>query len=285
MDEIETTTRRTRTPGIQYPGASLADVLNLLGVLEADGGEVSVGRIAARVEMAEGAANFKRLLISARAYGLAEWVNADKTVLGITVAGRKAAAGEPDELLRALIRPPAFRNIARKFAGRQLPAAGLSEPFKVAGVAPAGVTLAARNFEASADAAGAIAAEGGRRVLRHDLPFDAVDAEMPAAPAKAVTQAKATADAPPALSAPGGGRASRPRSRAGRVTTQTEPRPSRTDVPPVGGRGTERGHPDGDRPPVPSLNIAVQVYIDKEMSADQVDQVFASLAKHLYGRS
>lgn len=34
----------------------------------------------------------------------------------------------------------------------------------------------------------------------------------------------------------------------------------------------------------PSLHIDVQVHISSEASADQIDQVFASMAKHLYGR-
>jgi len=33
---------------------------------------------------------------------------------------------------------------------------------------------------------------------------------------------------------------------------------------------------------LPTLSVAVQVYIDKDMSAEQVDHVFASMAKHLY---
>ena len=44
---------------------------------------------------------------------------------------------------------------------------------------------------------------------------------------------------------------------------------------------------DGDSRPktkMPSLSVAVQVYIDKEMTAEQVDHVFASMAKHLYGK-
>lgn len=36
--------------------------------------------------------------------------------------------------------------------------------------------------------------------------------------------------------------------------------------------------------PMPTLNIAVQVYVDKDMTPEQVDHVFASMAKHLYGR-
>ncbi|MGH2392313.1 MAG: hypothetical protein ACRDGH_02295 [Candidatus Limnocylindria bacterium] len=37
-------------------------------------------------------------------------------------------------------------------------------------------------------------------------------------------------------------------------------------------------------PAPPPLSIAIQVYIDKDMSAETVDQVFASMARHLYGR-
>jgi hypothetical protein len=36
--------------------------------------------------------------------------------------------------------------------------------------------------------------------------------------------------------------------------------------------------------PLPSLSVAVQVYIDKDMTPDQVDHVFASMARHLYGK-
>lgn len=35
---------------------------------------------------------------------------------------------------------------------------------------------------------------------------------------------------------------------------------------------------------LPSLSVAVQVYVDKNMTAEQVDHVFASMAKHLYGK-
>ena len=34
----------------------------------------------------------------------------------------------------------------------------------------------------------------------------------------------------------------------------------------------------------PSLHIDVQVHIDATASAEQIDQIFASMAKHLYGR-
>lgn len=41
----------------------------------------------------------------------------------------------------------------------------------------------------------------------------------------------------------------------------------------------------GDRSSAPSLHIDVQVHVSSEASAEQIDQIFASMAKHLYGRS
>jgi hypothetical protein len=48
-----------------------------------------------------------------------------------------------------------------------------------------------------------------------------------------------------------------------------------------GSSGTSK---NADRPPMPSLSVAVQVYVDKDMTPEQVDHVFASMAKHLYGK-
>lgn len=48
-------------------------------------------------------------------------------------------------------------------------------------------------------------------------------------------------------------------------------------------RGTPTSEKRG-KAGLPSLSVAVQVYIDKDMSAEQVDHVFASMAKHLYGK-
>ena len=177
MDEIEGSSKRTRAPGIHYPGASIAKVLELLKVLDAAGGTSSIGRVSAKLGMPEGAASFKRVLISARNYGFAEWENTDKSVIAMTEGGHKALAGDLAVLKRALVLPSAFRTVARKFSGRTLPTEGLAEAFKVAGVAPAGAQLAADNFEASAVAAGVLSDEKGRKVLAHDLPFDEVDAE------------------------------------------------------------------------------------------------------------
>jgi len=36
--------------------------------------------------------------------------------------------------------------------------------------------------------------------------------------------------------------------------------------------------------PTPSMNINLQIHISSEASPEQIDQIFASMAKHLYGR-
>jgi hypothetical protein len=41
----------------------------------------------------------------------------------------------------------------------------------------------------------------------------------------------------------------------------------------------------GAKSSAPSLHIDVQVHVSSEASAEQIDQIFASMAKHLYGRS
>jgi len=54
---------------------------------------------------------------------------------------------------------------------------------------------------------------------------------------------------------------------------------------PAPSRHDDQSDARSDRAPsMPSLSVAVQVYVDKDMTPEQVDHVFASMAKHLYGR-
>lgn len=41
---------------------------------------------------------------------------------------------------------------------------------------------------------------------------------------------------------------------------------------------------NGTTIPTPSMNINLQIHISAEASPEQIDQIFASMAKHLYGR-
>ena len=47
-------------------------------------------------------------------------------------------------------------------------------------------------------------------------------------------------------------------------------------------------HPEGKRQPgsqaAPSVHIDIQVHIAPESSPEQIDQIFKSMAKHLYGK-
>jgi hypothetical protein len=248
-DDAEPGTR-TRTPGIRYPGASIPTVLDMLRVLDGDGGASSIGRVAARLDMTEGAATFKRVLISARNYGLAEWGNTEKTVMRLTPEGQRALAGDQPTLRRALILPPAFRAVARRFAGRTLPADGLAEAFRVTGVAPAGSGLASDNFIASAEAAGALSVEAGRRLMSHDLPFEAVEAEEP----------QPVEDEPAARTV--GAAGAQARGEAGRVGRR---RPPSTVV---------------EAPPPTALRSAPRIELRVDVSNWTVDQVI-ELARRL----
>jgi hypothetical protein len=71
------------------------------------------------------------------------------------------------------------------------------------------------------------------------------------------------------------------------ATARTQTRQTTTRKPPKpDGDGAESKDGGGGpgKTQMPSLSVAVQVYIDKDMTAEQVDHVFASMARHLYGK-
>jgi hypothetical protein len=84
------------------------------------------------------------------------------------------------------------------------------------------------------------------------------------------------------------------RRQASSSTPAAGARPARSAGPSQNGKGSmaaARASVDhsnagaSDRmPSMPSLSVAIQVYVDKDMTPEQVDHVFASMAKHLYGR-
>lgn len=84
------------------------------------------------------------------------------------------------------------------------------------------------------------------------------------------------------------GRDEAPRRAADRQATATRPQRQATprrSKPEAESPESRNGTNGGDaRPALPSLSVAVQVYIDKDMTAEQVDHVFASMARHLYGK-
>jgi len=159
--ETQTTTRRSRSPGRRYPGASLARVLQVAALIGETGDRMTVGTLAGRLNASERASKFQRLLVSLIDYGIAEWSGDGKRVLQLTDDGRSAVNGSDEDrgqvLQRALVRPGVFREVAERFAGRQVPdERGLAEYMTTIGVAASAANLAARNFRDSAIAAGVL---------------------------------------------------------------------------------------------------------------------------------
>lgn len=175
-------TRRSRSFGVRYPGASLPEAMRAAMVIAELGDTALIGTLAARLNLSETNSDFLRLLASLRSYGLADYGNAARSTLSLTDEGRAAVSGEPMDrtraLGRALLRPDVFQRVAKRFEGRALPAGdGLAEAFKVEGVAASAAPLAARNFAASAQAAQLLETQNGRPILSVDLPYPTTDGE------------------------------------------------------------------------------------------------------------
>lgn len=77
--------------------------------------------------------------------------------------------------------------------------------------------------------------------------------------------------------------------KATRAATQARPARAARGEASQGRRASEESHRDNGRqtgfhPAAPTVSIAIQVYLDKNMDADQIDAIFKSMATHLYGR-
>ncbi|MGO4586395.1 DUF5343 domain-containing protein [Arthrobacter sp. 2RAF6] len=87
-----------------------------------------------------------------------------------------------------------------------------------------------------------------------------------------------------------------PRATAKQTTKPAAPAKSdpenlteKADIPtepfaPVRPQANGQSHPAPQQQSGPSLHVDLQVHIDSSASADQIDAIFASMAKHLYGR-
>lgn len=80
--------------------------------------------------------------------------------------------------------------------------------------------------------------------------------------------------------------AERPAASSPKAKRADAPKPKATNRP------SEAARPDTEPAPAPSssgvtapgLHIDIQVHIDSKASAEQIDQIFASMARHLYGK-
>lgn len=258
-DELDgqTATKRNRTPGVRYPGASLRRVQQILTVLDGAGGTATIGTLAARVRLSEKNTEFVRLIASARSYGVAEWANASKSALRLSAEGRAVLGDDEDAAAarrRAALRPDIFQTVARAFEGRSLPTGeDLQEAFVVSGVAPSAAPLAGRNFVESLEFAGLIDEESGRQLLQADLPFPEPESTSDALTARPVrTGSVGVASRPPT-----------PRPAGAAVRSQAAARPA-----------------SGAAPHTSRSNAGVAVTVKLDVSGWEVEKV-VDLVKRL----
>ena len=65
---------------------------------------------------------------------------------------------------------------------------------------------------------------------------------------------------------------------------EDSPKPNSTDLPDTPVKPAEDNRKDTSRPNLPELHVDIQIHIDSTASPEQIDQIFASMARHLYGR-
>ena len=61
-------------------------------------------------------------------------------------------------------------------------------------------------------------------------------------------------------------------------------KPDSTDLPDASVKPAEDNKKDTPRPNLPELHVDIQIHIDSTASPEQIDQIFSSMARHLYGR-
>ena len=66
--------------------------------------------------------------------------------------------------------------------------------------------------------------------------------------------------------------------------TKESPKPNNTNLPDAPVKPAEDNRKDAPRPNLPELHVDIQIHIDSTASSEQIDQIFASMARHLYGR-
>ena len=65
---------------------------------------------------------------------------------------------------------------------------------------------------------------------------------------------------------------------------EDSPKPDSTDLPDAPVKPAEDDKKDTPRPNLPELHVDIQIHIDSTASPEQIDQIFSSMARHLYGR-
>jgi cell division septation protein DedD len=256
MAEGPTTTKEARVSrSARLPQVPIDRTLTLARAIHELASPSTPHRIAQRLHQSPSAGGFRTALGAAGYYGL---IRQEGDRRALTELGARAIEEGEDAMSarRAAVALTGYRPILNAFRGREVNEAVISariqDDFGLA-AAPAG-QVARALIEAGEQTALIV---GGR--------FDA----------EAIENAVAAAS----------GDGSRPAVTNPRPATPKTPRSETRDQGSQGpGPTPTPASQHAQRSAAPALHIDIQLHIPATATADQIDQIFASMAKHLYGR-
>jgi len=246
--------RRIAPKGAHLPQVPLDDALPIARALRELAAPSTPQRIAHRINVAPSGGRFRARMASARYYGLIRQ-HGEKREL--TELGERAVGDghDADQALREAVLATGFRQLFSLLRGREaneeLIRARLQDDYGVPVNASAGIAQA---LIESGQQAGLIA--GGR------FDTEAIEDALSASPVpQTAARVKATDGRPP-------------------VPTKhpASERSQRAEMPPTPATPVTTGRQS------PDVHIDIQIHIPATASGEQIDQIFASMAKHLYGR-
>jgi hypothetical protein len=249
MAEEQGEERRIAPKGAHLPQTPLDEALPIARALNELAAPSTPQRIAHRLSVSPSGGRFRSRMGAARYYGLIRHLGERRE---LTDLGLRALNEDADGMAarRQAVLNTGFRDLFSLLRGReaseQLIQARLQDDEGVPG-------------PASASIAGALIESGQQTGLIRGGRFDteAIEEALLASAETDETRPKATRS----------GRESQPKTL--RAVEPAAPRP---------------GPSVGSGRPVPAVHIDVQVHIPTTATNDQIDQIFASMAKHLYGR-
>jgi hypothetical protein len=251
MAEVEAKSGKRTPKGARLPQVDLLSVVPLATVVAEFAGSITRPVLAQHLKMSPASGSFKNKIAAAKYYGLLEQ-KGDQ--ISITARGQGAVDGDVDAMRQAVL-STGFGSLIRQFAARAADADVLSSRLKMDLGVPEGSSRALADTLIAAAAQAGLASNG----LFDAAAIQGVQIEhepVPPRPPRAETKRREPA----------------PPSAAPRVQNAAMPSP-KADV-------ERQGF---GRAPVQELHIDVQVHIASDSSPEQIDQIFASMAKHLYG--
>jgi hypothetical protein len=250
MDSAEEKPSKRTPKGARLPQVDLLSALPLAEVVAEFAGSITRPVLAQHLKMSPASSSFKNKVAAAKYYGLLEQ-KGDQ--ISLTARGQRAVDGDVAARREAVL-ATGFGGLIKLFAARSADADVLSSRLKMDFAVPDGSARALADTLISA---------GSQVGLVSNGVFDAA----------AIQGVEKEADS---------------EVNDGQGAEVTSSHPSATNEPPaaaelrkVDPQAQPRAH-SRDRAAVHELHIDVQVHISPDSSPELIDQIFSSMAKHLY---